>query len=505
MGTFSSIKKYSKPSLELDEKIEYLNTQLIKTGMLLERPSNSTVGLYNQPGIPIPQPASWETIDEPSDPPAAGASKYVFANNNQFLYTDDDGNTYKRLDTKEVGDNNPSAYALAFALSFDINLVGYIGPDGFTSTGSSGIVNPTGEWPQYQSIWTNNRNSMPVVGWVYRTSGFYPAAWFKIYAYTGEVNSTDKVPVRKSIDDPDFLPVLSRTGDNIKGTNPWTKVQDMLNAGIEYFDTKFGKTSATDMVFRVFATMAATVNLDGAANMLREYGLFTNGKVSYTPEKPKMTLTSTEEKAEVLRLADNILPLGYDPKAAGYKPPTTEKQKEKIRLEIAKAISQSMNSPNTKDLYYQHGSVSNTFHKNSTTKEGISPDGKGGLNVNDGYDFAPKEGQTGTENARVPGPAGDILELLANAVTADARSKGGKYAPDDTTKTDGKYKGKGASSPKRRTSIVDLPRMPIRTTFTKEDLKGTSIGMLLQDLERPTKVQKELNSWDKAIKYLKGA
>jgi len=53
VGTFRQIKKYSRPSLELDEKIEYLNTQLIKTGMLSEI-TNSTVGLYSVVSTDVP-------------------------------------------------------------------------------------------------------------------------------------------------------------------------------------------------------------------------------------------------------------------------------------------------------------------------------------------------------------------------------------------------------------------------------------------------------------------
>ena len=53
MGTFSSIKKYSKPSLELDEKISVLNKELEKTGMLSEI-TNSTVGLYSVVPTDVP-------------------------------------------------------------------------------------------------------------------------------------------------------------------------------------------------------------------------------------------------------------------------------------------------------------------------------------------------------------------------------------------------------------------------------------------------------------------
>ena len=43
MRTFSSIKKYSKPSLELDEKISVLNKELEKTDMLSEKMTTSSV------------------------------------------------------------------------------------------------------------------------------------------------------------------------------------------------------------------------------------------------------------------------------------------------------------------------------------------------------------------------------------------------------------------------------------------------------------------------------
>lgn len=46
MGKFSRIKKYSKPSLEVNERIEKLNKELEKTGVLSEV-TNSTVGLYS--------------------------------------------------------------------------------------------------------------------------------------------------------------------------------------------------------------------------------------------------------------------------------------------------------------------------------------------------------------------------------------------------------------------------------------------------------------------------
>ena len=56
MGKFSKIKKYSKPSLSVDEKIDKLNQELKKTGMLSEI-ANSTSGVYTITQYIEPVPA----------------------------------------------------------------------------------------------------------------------------------------------------------------------------------------------------------------------------------------------------------------------------------------------------------------------------------------------------------------------------------------------------------------------------------------------------------------
>ena len=70
MGKFSKIKKYSKPSLSVDEKIDKLNQELKKTGMLSEI-TNSTSGVYTitqyidvaaVPAVPAVPPTYSNTI-----------------------------------------------------------------------------------------------------------------------------------------------------------------------------------------------------------------------------------------------------------------------------------------------------------------------------------------------------------------------------------------------------------------------------------------------------------
>jgi hypothetical protein len=70
VGKFSKIKKYSKPSLSVDEKIDKLNKELKKTGMLSEI-ANSTSGVYTitqyidvaaVPAVPAVPPTYSNTI-----------------------------------------------------------------------------------------------------------------------------------------------------------------------------------------------------------------------------------------------------------------------------------------------------------------------------------------------------------------------------------------------------------------------------------------------------------
>ena len=248
MGKFSKIKKYSKPSLEVNERIEKLNKELEKTGVLFEAPANSTSGLYTEPSINIPQPDSWTTLPEPDiDTSGLGSGHQTFttssgeSNLDQFLYTDPEtGVVYRRLEPYE---GKPEAkYGIAFALSWDATIVGYIGDDGFVSTGSLGPSGGFNDWGKYGQLWIDYKDEMPVVGWIFRKSGFYPSRWFQIRMYVGAPN-TQKIPVNKRLDDPDYLPVLDRNNNNKKRgpKDPWEELKKRLKAGKEWMDYMMDK------------------------------------------------------------------------------------------------------------------------------------------------------------------------------------------------------------------------------------------------------------------------
>jgi hypothetical protein len=96
MGTFSKIKKYSKPSLELDEKIENLDNQIKKT--LGEAIVNTTSDVYNIIQYTEPVDAVPPTLSDVPDTSGITAAG--------FLQNDDTGDNTGYNDTSQLFNNN---------------------------------------------------------------------------------------------------------------------------------------------------------------------------------------------------------------------------------------------------------------------------------------------------------------------------------------------------------------------------------------------------------------
>jgi len=136
VGKFSKIKKYSKPSLSVDEKIDKLNQELKKTGMLSEI-ANSTSGVYTITQYTEPVPAVPPTLSDVPD--ISGIT------GNGFTQNDNTGNNTGYNDTSQLfntglGDNptpiiqtpaeTPAGGAGVVWHNVTLNgtAVGYIGP-----------------------------------------------------------------------------------------------------------------------------------------------------------------------------------------------------------------------------------------------------------------------------------------------------------------------------------------------------------------------------------------
>ena len=156
MGTFSRVKKYSKPSLEIDEKIKSLDKDLKKT--LGEAIANSTSGLYSITGLepgdpaipPIPEvPPTYEDVTgglsnpddfawgdqgDGSDPDAA----VVIPDNLYTTYNGEQVAAARYIEGTYPDGVIPLGYVIRDGW-LSTNSVGYLSAGGFTAVASVGV------------------------------------------------------------------------------------------------------------------------------------------------------------------------------------------------------------------------------------------------------------------------------------------------------------------------------------------------------------------------------
>ena len=178
MRTFSKIKKYSKPSLELDEKIESLDKELKKT--LGEAIANSTSGVYTVTGFepgdpaipPIPAvPPTYDTVDpgsisdpntfvwpedqgdgsNPNTPPNIPSSLYSTYNGEQVP-------ALRQVDVNYGEGVTPLAF-VGHTRALSSTVIGYLTQGGFTVVVQSGVYTTPGPYTEiqqkYLETWDN--------------------------------------------------------------------------------------------------------------------------------------------------------------------------------------------------------------------------------------------------------------------------------------------------------------------------------------------------------------
>ena len=171
MGTFSKIKKYSKPSHKIDEKIEYLNKELKKTS-LGEGIANSTTGLYTVTGFepgdpavpPVPEvPPTYDNVtggisnanDFVWPDQGDGSNPNAAANIPSNLYTTYNGEQVAALRTPEV-DHGVGVTPLAFVIhgrALASTVLGFLGSNGFTPVAQAGAYTTPGPYTSLQSAY----------------------------------------------------------------------------------------------------------------------------------------------------------------------------------------------------------------------------------------------------------------------------------------------------------------------------------------------------------------
>jgi hypothetical protein len=150
MGTFSKIKKYSKPSLEINEKIKSLDKDIEKT--LGEAISNSTSGLYTVTGFEPGDPAIPEIPAVPAVPPTYEDVTGGISNPDDFVWSDQgDGSDPDaavvipdNLYTTYNGEQVAATRQIEGTYPADVTPVGFIISSGFLSTSGVGYLSADG-------------------------------------------------------------------------------------------------------------------------------------------------------------------------------------------------------------------------------------------------------------------------------------------------------------------------------------------------------------------------
>ena len=179
MGTFSKIKKYSKPSLEINEKIKSLDQDLEKT--LGEAIANSTSGLYVVTGFEPGDPAIPEVPAVPAVPPTYENVTGGLSNTNDFvwgdqgdgsnpnapvnipsnLYTTYNGEQVAALRTPEV-DHGEGVTPLAFMYhgrAISSQVLGFLSDSGFAGVVQSGVFTTPGPYTDLQQAYLDAWNN----------------------------------------------------------------------------------------------------------------------------------------------------------------------------------------------------------------------------------------------------------------------------------------------------------------------------------------------------------
>jgi len=180
MGTFSKIKKYSKPSPEIDEKIKSLDEKIKKT--LGEAITNSTSGLYTVTGFEPGDPAIPEIPAIPAVPPTYENVTGGISNPDDFvwgdqgdgsdpdaainipanLYTTYNGEQVAALRTPEVNHGEGvTPLALAFhGRAISSQVIGFLSDGGFNSVVQSGVFTTPGPYTDLQQAYLNTWNNL---------------------------------------------------------------------------------------------------------------------------------------------------------------------------------------------------------------------------------------------------------------------------------------------------------------------------------------------------------
>lgn len=452
MNTFNLVKRYRKPLVEIDEKIKRL-----EEGM-------TTSGLYNTGTSTDALPEILPTYGEIGDQFLGD-----FSDTDSFTQNADNDNVDQLSANDDAGISTPinsvmdtssfdfasgiSALAMArhgrpaqgvlygFIDSSNVfNEIFTIGGMAASGYGQSGLIDAGLDW-YYEHV--HGKTIVEVPWKCYNVPSIWDGLYTPIEQNVGPggnymLHSNSLLFVKNqnfNNDDgqrktPGRYDVLTR--DDLGNVNFLSVLMGVSNLVLDALVDGFN-----DLADNILSSVPA---FGKPFIALRGYGEWLNNPTSEYTETP----LDGGDKADIINEADIQLQQNFNPDGS----PKTDVAGDMVNLLIGQAVQTGLNnSTNATNIHGQLPTSNNevVIHNQPTNQEGISPDGNGGMNLNDGYDFThPSQFDIGSNDPGV----GNIITQITLGMNQQ--------------------------------EIMDGPRQPIQTNLSANDLNGTLLGNVIK-------------------------
>ena len=462
MNRYQKVIKYTKPLVEIDEKIRHLNERMTTTGMYVTGKQ-----IDAQPEV---QPTFGETPDgslgDFSD--LDSFTQNADTDNVDQLSADDAGGTSVPItdvmDTssfdfaigvsaRAMATNGRPAQGVVYGFIDSQNVfneIFTIGGNAASGRGESNIVDAGLDW--YDANVAGK--TVVKVPWKCYNS---PSIWDALYTplaenvgpggnYMLHTNNLLFIKNQNFMTDagnphrPARFDVLSR--DDLGNVNFLSILMGVSNLVVDALVDAFGQ--ASDQI-REWVDLFG----DGstASEQLKDYSNWLDNPSDQRTE----TRLDSGDKSNIINEADKFLESRYNPDGSPKNPVAADRVEANIGTAIQMGLNNSFAATNIHgQLPTVNGDV--LFHNQPTNQEGLSPDGTGGMNLNDGYDFS-SVSQFDIGNVEI-GPV-NLSNLAGQAAV--------NYATGGSAR-----------------DLIGGPRQPIQTNLSAYQLEGSLLGNVIK-------------------------
>ncbi len=457
MNLYRRALKYTKPLTEIDEKISRLEEEMMTTSNMYvtgqhvdaQPPVEPTVGEIPDGSLgdfsdlnSFTQNADTDNVDQLTVNDDAGTLTPI----TQIMETSN-LSLGEGITAVAMGRHGRAATGMVYGFIDSRNVfnevfvIGGLRPSGY---GQSDIIDDGLDW-WHEYV---EGKSIEAVGWkCYNTQSLYDALYTPHATNVGpggtwnlHTNSLLFVKNQNFLIDagspnrPASFTVLTR--DGLGDPNFLSVLMGVSNLVVDALVDGFGK--AADAVRNIIDLVG-----DGSA-AAQQLGDYANWLDNPTNE-PTQTRLDGGDKANIINEADRVLEQNFNPDGS----PKTDVAGDMVNTLIGQAVQTGLN--NSTAATNIHGQLPTTnnevvIHNQPTNQEGLSPDGNGGMNVNDGYDFT-SVSQFDIGSGPMSGVVGQQVAQMVTSMPVN--------------------------------EIIGQPRQPIQTNLSANQLNGTLLGNVI--------------------------